>query len=441
MSSTQMPHPSGSPEAFPEPGRRERSVGLIAGTAVAAALLAGAPAGAVTPLPPSDPRTLETVTPRLTRFYVPPPEAFRGDPGELVRARQLAHEPGVRTWRILYRSRDVGGRTRVVSGIVLAPARRAPRGGFPVIAFAHGTTGVNRRCGVSQTPYRPRTPGFSMLRRFWAHFLNAGFAVVATDYQGMGGPGPVAYLVGTTNARNVLDAVRAARRLARSARGVPPLRLRRIVTYGNSEGGQASAFAGQVAPSYAPDVSVAGAIVSAPANPPDTAPQIDLYRSLPPNPLSGYATMLAYAWGQVYREQGMRATQTVTSAAVRRFGDLRSLCADAAAATFTLSPARYLRPPGPTYRTYFRLAAGNQPGRARSAAPVLLLQGLADVVVPPASTDEVFERMCARGTRVAYRRYAEADHKGVVAASVADALAWARARLAGATAATDCGAG
>jgi alpha-beta hydrolase superfamily lysophospholipase len=441
MSGRQMSDATGHPEVIRGSWRRERTLGLMAAAALAPALLPGAPAGAVAPLPPDDPSTLETVTPRLTRFYAPPRGAFRGGPGELVRARRLAGRAGVRAWRILYRSREAGGRMRVVSGIVLAPVGRAPRAGFPVIAFAHGTTGVNRRCGVSQTPYRPRTPGFSMLRRFWAHFLNAGFAVVATDYQGMGGPGPVAYLVGATNARNVLDAVRAARRLARSVRGVPALRLRRIVTYGNSEGGQASAFAGQVAPSYAPDVSVTGAVVSAPANPPDTASQIDFYRSLPPNPLSGYATMLAYAWGQVYREQGMRAAQTVTPAAARRFADLRSLCADAAAATFTLSPARYLLPPGPSYRTYFRLAAENQPGRVRSAAPVLLLQGLADVVVPPASTDQVFGRMCARGTRVAYRRYAGADHKGVVAASVADALAWARARLAGAPAASDCRAG
>ncbi len=401
--------------------------------------LSGAIARAVVPpLSPNNPSTLETVTPHLTSFYRPPAGATKGHAGDLVRVQRIDIGFGVRAWRVLYRSETLTGKTTVVSGIVLTPGGRAPRHGFPVIAFAHGTTGVNRSCGISQSPDEPATPSFSTFRRFWAYFLNAGFAVVATDYQGMGGPGSVAYLVGLVNSRNLLDAVRATGQLSAHAHGVPALDLQRIIVYGHSEGGQTSAFVAQIAHSYAPEIKIAGDVVSAPANPPNTVSEINFYRTLGPSELSGYAVMLDYAWGQMYASRGFHPAQTDTSAAIARFRDLETMCADAAADTFTLPLADYLRPPGPNFDTYLKLAAENQPAHTRSVAPVLLVQGLADVAVFPASTEQVLTRMCKLGDRVDYITFPGASHKGVVPLSMPDVISWARARIAGKPAPSTC---
>ncbi len=406
-----------------------------------AALLIGSAARAVTPLPPTDPRTLETVSPPLTTFYTRPVRTAHGHSGELMRVQRIYGGPGVKAWRILYLSKDLAGKTTVVSGLVIVPAGRAPRRGFPVIAVAHGTTGASRHCGMSQAPFEPNTPGYSYYHRFFAYMLNAGFAVIATDYQGMGGPGPVAYLVAGITARNTLDSIRATGQLGSRAKGVPKLNFSRVVVYGHSEGGQTSAFVSQIARMYAPDVQLVGAVVSAPADPPNLTSQIDFYRSLPPNPLSGYAAMLDYSWGLIYRDRGFRTGQVLTSAATQLFGVLRNDCADAAAAKFTLKPTEYLRAPGPNYGPFFNLARENQPARARATVPILLIQGLSDVTVFPKFTDQVFGRMCAHGDRVLYRKYPGYDHKGVVPPSMPDVIAWATARLAGRPAPSSCMAG
>src|SRR5207247_4784757 len=88
---------------------------------------------------------------------------------------------------------------------------------------------------------------------------SAGYAVVATDYQGLGTPGVNPYLVGEDAGRNVLDAARMIRRL-------PGLSLSDVTfIWGHSQGGQASAFAGQIAPSYAPELRIVGVIAGSPA--------------------------------------------------------------------------------------------------------------------------------------------------------------------------------
>ena len=49
--------------------------------------------------------------------------------------------------------------------------------------------------------------------RLLNEFLNRGWVVVMTDYEGLGTRGPHPYLFGTSEARGVLDIVRAARAL------------------------------------------------------------------------------------------------------------------------------------------------------------------------------------------------------------------------------------
>src|SRR6185503_18627229 len=124
-------------------------------------------------------------------------------------------------------------------------------GGFPVIAWAHGTTGGADQCAPSK-----RGPGGAPYQQ---DLLDAGYLIAATDYEGLGTPGPHPYLVGGSEGRGVLDAARAAAHLDADASS-------KVLLWGHSQGGHAALFAGQLAPSYAPDLHVVGVIGGAPAS-------------------------------------------------------------------------------------------------------------------------------------------------------------------------------
>jgi len=162
---------------------------------------------------------------------------------------------GATATKVLYLSSDWRTNSpNVVSGVVYAPPGRAPRGGRPIIAWAHGTSGVASGCAPSlvAAPAPATQPGFGS-------FLRRGWVVVATDYPGLGTRGPHPYLNGISEGRAVLDSVRAARQVD----GVNA--SRRVVVWGHSQGGQSALFAGQLANSYSPDLNLLGVAAAAPA--------------------------------------------------------------------------------------------------------------------------------------------------------------------------------
>jgi acetyl esterase/lipase len=140
-----------------------------------------------------------------------------------------------------------------VSGIVIVPAGQAPAGGWPIVAWAHPTTGVVPRCAPSLAIFLFQQIAGS--RRL----LEDGYAIAATDYPGLGTPGPHPYLVGESEARAVIDSVRAARLF-------PGLEnSNRFAVWGHSQGGQASLFTGMIAKTYAPELQLVGVAAAAPA--------------------------------------------------------------------------------------------------------------------------------------------------------------------------------
>ena len=84
------------------------------------------------------------------------------------------------------------------------PARPAPEGGFPVIAWAHGTVGLGDDCTPSALPRTPRDDEYLFA------LADQGYAIVASDYAGLGTPGLMSYLNSVTTAHGVVDSVIAA---------------------------------------------------------------------------------------------------------------------------------------------------------------------------------------------------------------------------------------
>ncbi len=205
--------------------------------------------------------------------------------------------PGAPCWlsasRVLYLSTGLDGRLVPVSGLVLAPRGPVPPGGRPVVAWAHPTTGVATGCAPSLLGrhFFEGTLGIPGSISGLSALLAAGFAIAATDYPGLGTPGPHPYLVGESEGRAVLDSVRAARGLLQVGAG------NRFAVWGNSQGGQAALFAGQLAAAYAPELSLLGVAAAAP--PTDLAALLEV--GLGTDIGKVLAAYSLWAWSRVYQ--------------------------------------------------------------------------------------------------------------------------------------------
>src|ERR1700751_2462695 len=175
-------------------------------------------------------------------------------PGDL-----LAHEAfggyalpaGVRARPLIYPSQDAEAHEVTASAAVLTPPGQPPKEGWPVIVWAHGTSGVARQCAPSlmKDLYYGQEGLFA--------FLAAGFAVVAVDYHGLGTPGPHQYVDKLAQAHDVIYAVPAAR-------AAEPALGRKWAVGGHSQGGVAAWGTAELEnarrdPDYLGAVSVAGA--------------------------------------------------------------------------------------------------------------------------------------------------------------------------------------
>jgi alpha-beta hydrolase superfamily lysophospholipase len=189
----------------------------------------------------------------LTRFYEPPRPLAAAAPGTLIRSEPFAGYDlprGASAVRFLYHSRALNGKDVAASGVVLIPAGAPPPGGWPVIAWAHGTNGVARMCAPSLM--KDMEYGDEGLMPMVA----AGFAVVAADYAGLGTPGPLQYDNKIPQANDVVYSIPAARA------AVPDLG-RKWVAIGHSQGGVAVWGVAELEvsrndPEYAGAISVAG---------------------------------------------------------------------------------------------------------------------------------------------------------------------------------------
>src|SRR5262249_4407688 len=139
------------------------------------------------------------------------------------RRRKYTLPPGVTATRILYHSRTAGGADVLASRVVLVPYGKPPKGGWPLLARAHGTSGVARACAPSRM-----TTLFYNWEGLYEYVL-LGYAVVATDYVGLGTEGRHAYLDMLSNGTDVIHSVPAARA------AVPNLSKRWVVV-GHSQG-------------------------------------------------------------------------------------------------------------------------------------------------------------------------------------------------------------
>ena len=137
----------------------------------------------------------------LLRAALTPPPCRPGDPHPLDKVTGVTGVPaGATVWRVLFHSTTIYGADEAESGYVIAPSKPAPPGGYPIIAWAHGTSGFAAPCAPSlfTSPGVASAPTSAALDRY----LNAGYVIAAADYQGLGvADGVHPYLLGPVKAR------------------------------------------------------------------------------------------------------------------------------------------------------------------------------------------------------------------------------------------------
>lgn len=412
---------------------------------------AGPDAGSATPAPPSPLRrfartlgagvalllalAVAAVSVRLNQgapvvdgFYRAPAQVPPA-PGALLRSEPMSRAlpPGARAWRVLYTTTRADGVPALASALVVAP-ERPPPGPRPVIAWAHGTTGVDETCAPSVLPDPFAAGATPALDQVVAN----GWVMVATDYTGLGTAGPHAYLVGQQAGRAVLDAVRAARQM-------PEVSLAdQTVVWGHSQGGGAALWTGVLAPSYAPDANVVGVAALAPASDlPGLVGNLDV---VPAGAI--FASYVIEGYSETYPD--VRFGDYVRPAAQLLTREMASRCLAEPAAFSSVVESLVI-----DGSIWARDPAGGALGeRLREnvpsgpiPAPLLIGQGLADPLVLPSAQAAYVAARCAAGGQVDYRTYEGFEHVDVVGAEsplIPELLAWTQERFAGAPAASSC---
>lgn len=333
-------------------------------------------------------------------FYEVPDPLTPGEPGQLIRVQNLGESNGYVDLRVMYHSRDARDRDRAVTGIISYPTAPAPSGGWPVVATAHGTTGLGSRCAPSR--FDTSAPGYGV----------DGVRVV-TDYVGLGPVGEVhPYLSGLSEAQPVIDSIRAARALPDTHAG------RQWVVVGHSQGGHAALFTHQIAESYAPELEHLGSVVSAPAAALDQrfgASDEVVPRMVALMALYGIAQDNPQLDPDDFAGEQLRARSEVVTTG----------CTQDVIDNFVTIPPDQLYETDPMDDPEARaVVMANDPGQAATDVPMLMLYGDLDWWVVPDRVRYVFGQLCELGQPAELVGIPSADHGNLISEAAPTITGW-----------------
>ncbi|MCM1971657.1 MULTISPECIES: lipase family protein [Streptomyces] len=386
---------------------------LLAASVVTAACL-GAQALCGTAATATDEVVSRGIT--IPAFYNPPTTLPAAD-GALVRSEPLKLAlslpslngplPGKAT-RLMYKSTDSNGRPVAVTGAYIEPsAAWKGDGPRPLVVVAPGTMGQGDQCSASMGLEHPIrfngetvSVGYEDLTIY--RLLAKGTAVVVTDYVGLGATDRLhTYVNRVDEAHAVLNAVRAARQVA----GASVTAESRVGLFGYSQGGGASAAAAELQPSYAPDVNLVGAYAGAPP-----ADLDKVTRAIDGKELAG-----ALGWslnGFVQSDPSLKpiADAHLNSKGRAAMTDLSTMCVGDAILKYAGADSEDWTKDGRSISeiiaVYPNLTAfidSQRIGKLKPKAPVRVVTGISDNLVPHGQARQLAKDWCAKGANVTYQ--------------------------------------
>lgn len=330
---------------------------------------------------------------------------------------------------ITYRMPGVGGELVDATGVVLIPAGTPPDGGWPVVGWGHGTTGVADACAPSAS---------DTLRGddvYLDSLLQSGIAVVAPDYEGLGSDGGHPYLHLDSEGRSLLYAIRAAVSQYASLGN-------RYALLGHSQGGHAVIGAAELAQAgEVSGLSLVGVVALAPAS--QVNAQGVVLDQIANNPSAPLSERVQAAVGRIGFSglilAGLEAINPGFNA-LNTYGPDGAFVRDLVATQCTSGIFSDLLAPVQTALGVSNSIAGilpadiddqadvaayleqMEPGFRPISPPVLLLQGDQDTTVFPTSTQQLLTNMSNTGNLVSLELVTGATHSSIRAASLSQTL-------------------
>jgi hypothetical protein len=358
--------------------------------------------------------------------------ALPADPGAVIAEEPLPGDysvPGAaKAVRILYTARDgiTDHGVVAVPAAVFVPKGEPPAGGWPIMAWAHGTTGIADICAPSA---RPRAARDSQYLSSW---LSGGFIVVASDYQGLGTPGIHPYSNYRAHSYSLLDSARALLATPRYHAA------NQVILAGQSQGAGAVVAAAGYAPAYAPDLAIRGVVATGAPNLSKAAIESGLASSATDVMVTGAYAMIGYELSRIHPD--LSADEIFTPQGRELEAHVGSACLPELmqeAAAKGLDPARTFRPGMLKTLWDTDVDLRSFPSLAFDM-PLFFGIGSADTAALPMTTLTLVNDLCGRGNTVEARIYKDKDHSGVVNAAAADAIGFARAAVGGTPVAATC---
>jgi Secretory lipase len=350
----------------------------------------------------------------LTSFYDTPHPLPPGKPGELIRSEpidqyNLPYE--LSALRILYHSQTANGEDVAVSAVVLIPDGKPPAGGWPVIAWAHEFRGAARQCAPSLMKNLGAGPILAM-------YANLGYAVVATDYSGLGADSGKPVLDMQSNALDVIYSVAAARAAVKE---IGP----KWIAVGPFQGGLAAVA---VAESEVRDPNYLGSIATS-----GVADAQQAYQHFAQGSSNRMLLVLASTVKALYPE--FQVSDMLKGEALPAYQRVAQTCGGETGPEFT---NEMLKPGWESNQFVKEFFSRNTPGQKPAHGPLLVISGEADLAIPAEMSEKTVARMCKQGSRILFLKYPDLDASGVMGASVADQISWIKARFAGYAAPGNC---
>lgn len=367
----------------------------------------------------------------LSDFYVY--DGTLETPGKLLRQEPLTKaqsNPGAaQNIRLLYTSTDgIDGKDlTAVSGVLFLPKGTAPAGGWPLMAWTHGTVGIADICAPS---WNGRQEQDRTHLQFW---LNKGYAVVASDYQGLGTPGTHPYLATRPEAYSNLDIIRAVQSADFPVSD-------KVVLFGQSQGAGAAFATAAYSQDYAPDVNVVGAVATGiPFFSPEAL--VVLQESRPPDrvdPLLGY-NMLALSLVQRINPD-FRLADYISDDVLPIAKSVQNTCHKHVKAKVVAEKLTYNRvfKKAPTEHLTMAFSKMGYP-TLKLPVPTFIGTGGKDKDTPPRMQAALVTRACKAGSTIMSKLYPELDHRGVVNGSTGDTLPFVQSVFAGEDIEGNCG--
>ncbi|OOT51041.1 alpha/beta hydrolase [Acinetobacter pittii] len=336
----------------------------------------------------------------------------------------VAAESSILTYKMLGQS----GQEVQATSLVFTPNTPPPVGGWPIVVWAHGTTGVADTCAPSKAALADST------KDLISKLLAAGYVVVAPDYEGLGTPGIHPFLNIKSEAFSITDAVVAARNYL-SQRNL--LTSKKWLTVGHSQGGHAALGAAQYASraqldykgtvAVAPASNLGGILVDGEAQvanaPIDikiaTYAQLDTYTALVTAGIRN--TQPAFNYSQVFTSQ-------ISSIAAQA----ENLCSGPLYGAFYEGMSNYAKDHNGTLDGFTRtqpnfmavplvktfLEKDSQPLQVKVTTPIIIYQGISDPTVPKLATDLLIFNATTLGTKINSYVTGNWDHGTVMSNNV-----------------------